>query len=207
MTSVRLEPSLLSQSLYLCFMSVHFLITLWIGEARYKCRVISICLLHVVSSAYNLCKQFRPKSSPTLYWASSGSWLFDTLKTSLKDLFVKNDLGKKISRRRKSMQNYPACKESISLDDIYTAIITMLYRLCRYNAFFWILKRFPGSMSVTEFIVTHLFSTLIDVHVRMCICCTQRIKTCQLRFETIRVSLMRPRWPKLASLAQKICTL
>ena len=28
-----------------------------------------------------------------------------------------------------------------------------------------------------------------------------------LNFEIIRGSLMRPKWPKLASLAQKICTL
>ena len=28
-----------------------------------------------------------------------------------------------------------------------------------------------------------------------------------LNFETIRGSLMRPKWPKLASLTQKICTL
>ena len=69
---------------------------------------LTLCL--PVRSADNLGKQFGPRSSPTNRWATSGSKLFDILMVFLK-LFLKRLILKKISRRQKSMENYPVCNE------------------------------------------------------------------------------------------------
>ena len=67
------------------------------------------CLLG--PSANNLCKQFGPRSGPTKCRAWSGSNLFDILIVLQKEFFENVNFEKKISRRQKCMQNYPACKE------------------------------------------------------------------------------------------------
>ena len=61
----------------------------------------------IVSSADNPCKQFGSRSGLTICRAWSGSRLFGTLMLFLKDFFSKKSTLKKISRRKKSMQNYP----------------------------------------------------------------------------------------------------
>ena len=62
-----------------------------------------------LSSADNLCKQFGPRSGSMFYQAWSGSKLFDTLMVFWK-IFLKLLIKKKICRRQKIIQNYPACK-------------------------------------------------------------------------------------------------
>ena len=69
-----------------------------------------LTLLSAVSSADNRCKRFAPRSGPTKRRARSGSKLSDTLMVFLKEFFEKVNF-EKISRRQKSVQNYPACKE------------------------------------------------------------------------------------------------
>ena len=64
----------------------------------------TLCLL--VSSVDNLCKRFGPRPGPTKW---SGYILFDTLMVWKN--FSEKLILKKISRRQKSMQNYPVGKE------------------------------------------------------------------------------------------------
>ena len=59
-----------------------------------------------VLSAHNLCKQIGPRAGLTKCWAWSGSNLFDTQMVFLKEFFEKVDF-EKISRRQKSMKNFP----------------------------------------------------------------------------------------------------
>ena len=59
----------------------------------------------VVSSAYNLCKQYGPRSGSTKRWAWRGSKLFDTRMVFLKE-FSENIEFERINRRQKSMNNY-----------------------------------------------------------------------------------------------------
>ena len=61
--------------------------------------------LLLVSSADNLCKQFGPRSGPTICRAWTESKLFNTLIVLLKVYF------EKISRRQKNMKNFPGGKE------------------------------------------------------------------------------------------------
>ena len=81
-------PSVLRQALY------HWATML----PRYSC--LTHYLLHVVSSADNLCKQFWSRSGSTKCRAWSGSRLFDTLMVFLKEFFEKVDVEKN-SRRQK----------------------------------------------------------------------------------------------------------
>ena len=62
-----------------------------------------------MSSADNLCKQFRSRSGPTKHQAWSASKLFDTLMVFPKEFFKKVDF-EKDSRRQKSVINYPVGK-------------------------------------------------------------------------------------------------
>ena len=59
--------------------------------------------------AYNICKQFGPRSGPTKCHARSKSKLFDTLIVFLKDYFKKMILKK--SADDKNMKNYPVGNE------------------------------------------------------------------------------------------------
>ena len=65
--------------------------------------LVSLTFYLLVSSANNLCKQFGPRSGPTICRAWSGSKLFDTL-TVFKKVDFENV---NISRQQKSMKNYP----------------------------------------------------------------------------------------------------
>ena len=62
-------------------------------------------------TAYNLCKQTGPRSGTIKCRAWSGSNLFDTQMVFLKEFFEKVDFEKKISRRQKSMKNFPVGNE------------------------------------------------------------------------------------------------
>ena len=55
--------------------------------------LLNPCLL--VSSADDLCKQFRPRAGPTECRAWSGSKQFDTLMVILKEFFEKNEFERK----------------------------------------------------------------------------------------------------------------
>ena len=77
--------------------------------------LLTLCL--PVTSADNLGEQFGPRSGPTNRRAWSGSKLFDILMVFLKEFFQKIIL-KKISRRQKSMKNYPVGNELIRFDCI-----------------------------------------------------------------------------------------
>ena len=65
----------------------------------------------LVASAANICKEFGPRSGLTKCRAWSRSKLFDTLIVFLKEFFEKVNFEKPISRRQKSMKNYPVCKK------------------------------------------------------------------------------------------------
>ena len=62
--------------------------------------------LLLVSSADNLCKQFGPKSGPTILRAWSGCNLFDIQMVFLKKMFEKVDFEKKITRQQESTKNF-----------------------------------------------------------------------------------------------------
>ena len=63
-----------------------------------------------VLSAHNLCKQIGPRSGPTKGRVWSGSNRFDTHWYNWNN-FLKKLILKKISRRQKSMKNFPCGKE------------------------------------------------------------------------------------------------
>ena len=60
-----------------------------------KGKVLSSTLCLLVTSANNLCKQFRPRSGQTKRRARSESKLFDTLMIFLKEFFKKLDFEQK----------------------------------------------------------------------------------------------------------------
>ena len=64
----------------------------------------------LLSSADNLCKQFGPRSGPTLSWSSSGSKRFDTLTLIVfqKEFLKKNDFEKSAEDKtmRKSLKHH-----------------------------------------------------------------------------------------------------
>ena len=80
---------------------------------RYKSTCIRITYCLLVPSAYNICKQFGPRSHPTKCRAWSGSKLFDTLTVFLNEFFEKVDFKKKLAdnKLKKACKNYPVCKE------------------------------------------------------------------------------------------------
>ena len=61
---------------------------------------LNLCIL--VSSADNFCKQFGPRSDPTISRAKSGSKLFDTLMVFLKEFFRKVDFEQKSADDKKA---------------------------------------------------------------------------------------------------------
>ena len=65
-----------------------------------------LCLL--LSSAYDICDQFGPRTGPTKCRACSGSKLFDTWMLLLKEVFEYVDF-EKYQQSTKNKQNYPAC--------------------------------------------------------------------------------------------------
>ena len=84
-----------------------------------------------MSSADNLCKQFRLRPGPTVCCAWSGSKLFDTLMLFTKEYFEKMDV-ENISRQQKIiMKNYPACRELMR--DYCTCEAIMLYIAAVYT--------------------------------------------------------------------------
>ena len=69
---------------------------------------VTFCITQSCSSTDNLGKQFGPRSGP-------GSKLFVILMVFLKE-FIKKFILKKISRRQKSMKNYPVCNKFKALN-------------------------------------------------------------------------------------------
>ena len=76
-----------------------------------------------MSSAYILCKQFRPLSGPKIFLALSGLKLFDTLMVFLIDFFKNTNFGKKSADNEKSWQNYPIYKK---LNEHETVLFIMM---------------------------------------------------------------------------------
>ena len=114
----------------------------------WKNTILTLCLL--VSSADSLCKQFGPRSGPTKCPAWSGSKLNGTLMVILKEFFEKVD-SEKISRRQKSMQNYPGSKELMQYvyEPVYKVLLPINYTISdRYFPKF--LKLGPGACWIRE---------------------------------------------------------
>ena len=86
--------------------------------SRQRVNKSTLILWLLVSSADNLYKQSR--SGTAKCRVRSGSKLFDTLMVFLKEFFLKKLILKKISRRQKSLQNYPVGKELNILSALMT---------------------------------------------------------------------------------------
>ena len=69
-------------------------------------------LMVTLSSADNLCKQFRPRSGKTKHWAWSGSKLFDTLRLFLKDFLEKVNFFKKNPQTTKKHAELPSMQRA-----------------------------------------------------------------------------------------------
>ena len=82
---------------------------------------IALILVLLVSSADNLCKQFRPRSGPTKCRAWSGSKLFETLMEHLKEFFKKVDFEKnrQTTNRHEKLPRRQSALILILLDIIY----------------------------------------------------------------------------------------
>ena len=65
-----------------------------------------------IVSSDHLCKQFGPRSGQTECWSWSGSRHSD----SVPEMFLKNIILKKVSRRGQHLKKYPPCKDRICTD-------------------------------------------------------------------------------------------
>ena len=91
----------------------------------YNVSCVQLTLSQLVSSADNLCKQFGLRSGPTKCRVWSGSNCLTRWLYSWNNILKKNDFGK-ISRRQKSMQNYPVGKE---LKHIYIIVLFLPFEV------------------------------------------------------------------------------
>ena len=156
-------------SSYLTFSSIYF-----IFSSIYFTFYSILTLYLLVSSADNLCKQYRSRWAPAFCQASSGSKLFASVMVILKEFFEKVSFEKKIWRQQKRMQNYPIGKELnnsyltfihylITISSIYLTCFSILNNL----HFLQLLNIFLRLLNIFLNIFLHLLNIFLNIFLRL----------------------------------------